>query len=62
METPKGANELSFRCLDGTNMTEDNVHSVRLALVNGDHLKGGWNWLKAGPIEWTAEADSVRQK
>lgn len=64
LETPRDASELSFRCLGGTNMTEDDshMHWVRLGIVDADHLKGSWNSMKAGKMEWVAEADLVRQK
>lgn len=62
-DTPRDSSELSFRCLGGTNMTEDDshMHWARLAIV-ADHLKGSWNSMKAGKAEWVAEADLVRQK
>ena len=64
LETPPDAHELSFRCLGGTNMTEEDshMHWVRLGIVDADHLKAGWNSMKAGKVEWVAEAELVRQK
>jgi hypothetical protein len=64
LETPPEASELSFKCIGGTNMTEDDshMHSVRLVPVDADHLKGSWNSMKAGKVEWVAEAELVRQK
>lgn len=64
LETERDSNVLSFRCLGGTNMTEEDshMHWVRLELVDADHLKGSWNSMKAGKVEWVAEAELVRQK
>jgi len=64
LDTPRDSNVLSFRCLGGTNMTEQDshMHWARLELVDADHLKGSWNSMKAGKVEWVAEAELVRQK
>jgi hypothetical protein len=64
LETQRDSNVLSFRCLGGTNMTENDshMHWVRLELIDVDHLKGSWNSMKAGKVEWVAEAELVRQK
>jgi hypothetical protein len=64
LETQRDSNVLSFRCLGGTNMTEEDshMHWVRLELVDADHLKGSWNSMKADKVEWVAEAELVRQK
>jgi hypothetical protein len=64
LETPRDSNALSFRCLGGTNMTEadSHMHWVRLEMVDADHLKGSWNSMKAGMVEWVAEAELTRQK
>jgi hypothetical protein len=64
LETPRDSGVLSFRCLGGTNMTEkdSHMHWARLELVDADHLKGSWNSMKDGKVEWVAEAELVRQK
>jgi hypothetical protein len=64
LDTPRDSNVLSFRCLGGTNMTEQDshMHWVRLELVDADHLKGSWNSMKDGKVQWVAEAELVRQK
>jgi hypothetical protein len=64
LETPRDSNVLSFRCLGGTNMTEEDshMHWVRLEMIDADHLKGGWNSMKAGKVQWVAEAELARQK
>jgi hypothetical protein len=64
LETPRDSNLLSFRCLGGTNMTEQDshMHWARLELVDVDHLKGSWNSMKGGMVEWVAAAELVRQK
>jgi hypothetical protein len=64
LETPRDSNVLSFRCLGGTNMTEQDshMHWARLELVDVDHLKGSWNSMKGDKVEWVAEAELIRQK
>jgi hypothetical protein len=64
LDTPRDSNVLSFRCLGGTNMTEkdSHMHWARLELVDVDHLKGSWNSMKDGKVEWVAEVELVRQK
>ena len=64
LESAAESNELSFRCLGGTNMTEEDshMHWVRLALLDADRLEGGWSSMKAGKVKWTAKAELVRQK
>jgi hypothetical protein len=56
-------NDLDFECLGGTNMTEadSHMHSVRLTLVDAQHLRGTWSSKKGEVVEWVAEADLVRQ-
>jgi hypothetical protein len=41
---------------------DSHMHWARLELVDGDHLKGSWNSMKDGKVEWVAEAELVRQK
>jgi hypothetical protein len=64
LETPRDSNVLSFRCLGGTNMTEQDshMHWARLELLDVDHLKGSWNSMKGDKVEWVAEAELIRQK
>jgi hypothetical protein len=64
LETPRDSNVLSFRCLGGTNMTEQDshMHWARLEIVDSDHLKGSWNSMKDSKVQWVAEAKLVRQK
>jgi hypothetical protein len=63
LEASKDANELAFRCLGGTNMTEQDshMHSARLNILDADHIRGTWSSTKEGKVEWIAEADLVRQ-
>jgi hypothetical protein len=58
------SSDLSFRCLGGTNMTEadSHMHSVRLRIVDPDHIRGEWSSVKGDVVEWTAEAELERQK
>ena len=64
LEPSPDANDLPFRCLGGTNMTEadSHMHSVRLRVVDQDHLRGEWSSVKGDVVQWVAEADLVRQK
>jgi hypothetical protein len=57
-------NDLSFRCLGGTNMTEadSHMHSARLRIVDADHLRGEWSSVKGDVVQWVAEAELERQK
>ena len=41
---------------------DSHMHWVRLGIVDADHLKGSWNSMKAGQVEWVAEANLTRQK
>ena len=45
-------------------MTENDsrMHWVRLEMVGADQLKGSWNSMNVGKVEWIAEAEFVRQK
>jgi hypothetical protein len=57
-------NDLRFRCLGGTNMTEadSHMHSARLLLVDPDHIRGEWSSVKGDVVQWVAEADLERRK
>jgi len=57
-------NDLPFRCLGGTNMTEadSHMHSVRLRILDADHIRGDWSSVKGDVVEWTAEAELARRK
>jgi hypothetical protein len=57
-------NDLAFRCLGGTNMTEadSHMHSVRLRFVDADHIRGEWSSVSGDVVNWVAEAELERQK
>jgi hypothetical protein len=57
-------NDLSFRCLGGTNMTEadSHMHSARLRIVDADHIRGEWSSVKGDVVQWVAQAELERQK
>jgi hypothetical protein len=63
LETAATDDDLSFRCLGGTNMTEadSHMHSVRLRLVDPDHLRGEWSSVKGDSVEWVASAELTRR-
>jgi hypothetical protein len=57
-------NDLLFRCLGGTNMTEadSHMHSARLRIVDADHIRGEWSSVKGDAVQWVAQAELERQK
>jgi hypothetical protein len=63
LESSSDPDDLSFRCRGGTNMTErdSHMHSARIRIVDANHIKGAWSSVKAGRVEWTAEADLTRR-
>ena len=63
LETAAADDDLKFRCLGGTNMTEadSHMHSVRLRLVDPEHLHGEWSSVKGDTVEWVAEAELTRR-
>jgi hypothetical protein len=64
LEPSSDPNDLAFRCLGGTNMTEadSHMHSVRLHILDADHIRGEWSSIKGDVVQWVAEADLARQK
>jgi hypothetical protein len=64
LESPSDGTDLKFRCLGGTNMTEadSHMHSVRLRIVDADHIRGDWSSVKGDVVQWVAEAELTRQK
>jgi hypothetical protein len=56
--------DLRFRCLGGTNMTEadSHMHSARIRIVGPDHIRGEWSSVKGDVVQWVAEADLERRK
>jgi hypothetical protein len=64
LEPSSDGDDLKFRCLGGTNMTENDshMHSVRLRVVDEDHLRGEWSSVKGEVVQWVAEAELTRRK
>ncbi len=63
LEPSSSPDDFSFRCLGGTNMTESDshMHSVRLTIVDAQHLRGEWSSVKGDVVEWVAQADLKRR-
>ncbi len=63
LEPSSSPDDLSFRCLGGTNMTEadSHMHSARLKIVDADHLRGEWSSVKGDVVQWVASADLTRR-
>lgn len=64
LERSSDENDLKFRCLGGTNMTEadSHMHSARFQIVDADHIRGEWSSVKGDVVQWVAEAELTRRK
>jgi hypothetical protein len=64
LQPSSDATDLTFRCLGGTNMTEgdSHMHSVRITIVDADHIRGEWSSVRGDVVEWVAQADLARRK
>lgn len=64
LEPSSDAEDLKFRGLGGTNMTEadSHMHFVRITLINTDHIRGEWSSVRGDVVEGDAQADLERRK
>jgi hypothetical protein len=64
LEPSSNENDLAFRCLGGTNMTEDDshMHSARVVVVDSDHVRGEWSSVRGDVVQWVARAELARRR